>query len=261
MHDMIDLPCVLIVDDDIASMYIYELFLDKYCRIDLAYNGVEALEKMRNHSYEMIIMDIKMPEMDGLTAIKHFRVWEQQNNVKKTYIVVITALAFNHDRQRSYSAGCDLFLTKPVNRSSILKALRICTCQTLSSSVLHKQYCDRGGIVVPDENFLDLAYLKNLYNLLGEDRFAKLLRTAYSSGQELLESLYDFFGRSDFIGFSEANYRFGDMAIHVGMTGVNMLSKSINITNETGEEYICNLRDLFAFSLDSIKIEIEINQM
>ncbi len=62
-----DLPKVLLVDDDQASLYTFTAFLESHCYVDTADNGFNTLTQMKTGHYDMIFMDIMMPQMDGLT--------------------------------------------------------------------------------------------------------------------------------------------------------------------------------------------------
>lgn len=108
-------PRVLLVEDNLINQKITLKLLEKIgCETDLAENGVEALEKLRNHSYEMVFMDVQMPEMDGLTATRKIREGACGDTAGGIPIVAFTAHATKGDREACLGAGMDDFLTKPV---------------------------------------------------------------------------------------------------------------------------------------------------
>ena len=78
-------------------------------------NGVEALEKLHNEQYDIILMDMKMPIMGGLEAVRKIREFDT-----KVPIIALTAYAFDSDRTSAMEAGCNAFLTKPLNKSQLL---------------------------------------------------------------------------------------------------------------------------------------------
>jgi osomolarity two-component system sensor histidine kinase NIK1 len=80
----------------------------------IANNGVEAIERFRENKFDIILMDIMMPVMDGLEATIKIREEEKLNNIKKrTPIVALTANTMDNDRDKCISYGMDDFLSKP----------------------------------------------------------------------------------------------------------------------------------------------------
>lgn len=108
----------ILIAEDIESNYIllYSILHNNY-NLVRAHNGVEAVELSRLHNPSIILMDIKMPEMDGLEATKIIR--EYNTDVP---IIALTAFAFDADKQKALQAGCNDFLSKPIS-VSLLKEL------------------------------------------------------------------------------------------------------------------------------------------
>lgn len=91
--------------------------------IEIAENGAVAVEKCKDRSFDLILMDIQMPVMDGHAATRAIRALEQQRGVRPTPIVALTAHARREDAEESHAAGCTAHLTKPVKKSSLLSVL------------------------------------------------------------------------------------------------------------------------------------------
>ena len=83
-----------------------------------AINGQEAVDKATTEHPDLILMDLKMPKMDGLTATKQIK-----SMLPHMPIVALTANAFDSDRQQAIDAGCDAFLSKPVSAMDCLKTI------------------------------------------------------------------------------------------------------------------------------------------
>lgn len=77
-------------------------------------NGLKALEKIKEERYNLILMDVQMPEMDGFEATRNIRLWEAENNIH-TPIIAMTAHALKGDRERCLEAGMDDYVTKPLD--------------------------------------------------------------------------------------------------------------------------------------------------
>jgi CheY-like chemotaxis protein len=84
-------------------------------------NGVEVLEALERQDYDVLLLDVLMPEMDGLTAARRIR---EQAVVDRPYIVGVTANALQGDREECLAAGMDDYLPKPIRFEELVAALR-----------------------------------------------------------------------------------------------------------------------------------------
>ena len=92
-------------------------------QVDIAENGQVAVEKYKESAYDLVLMDIQMPVMDGYSATKEIRKWEKERSMNQTPIVALTAYAFQEDRRKSQEAGCNGHLVKPVKKTVLLDAI------------------------------------------------------------------------------------------------------------------------------------------
>ena len=106
---------VLLVEDNLLNQKFASATLRKQGhKIDIAENGRTAVEKFEKNEYDLILMDIQMPIMDGITASRKIREIEgQRKSNNKVKILAVTAYAMENDRQKCLSAGMDEYLTKP----------------------------------------------------------------------------------------------------------------------------------------------------
>ena len=110
---------ILIAEDNDSNFILMTYILKKYYQFEHAKNGQEAVEMAEKGAFDLVLMDIKMPIMDGLEATKAIR--EKLPNLP---IIALTANAFDSDRQLAMDAGCNDFLSKPVSSELCLKALK-----------------------------------------------------------------------------------------------------------------------------------------
>ena len=110
---------ILVAEDNDSNYILMSYILKKYYEFDRAKNGQEAVEKVVGGNYDLILMDIKMPIMDGLEATRQIRA-----NGHTLPIVALTANAFDSDRSLAEEAGCNDFLAKPVSSEACLKAIK-----------------------------------------------------------------------------------------------------------------------------------------
>ena len=110
---------VLVAEDNDSNYILMTYILRKYYQFERARNGQEAVEMAGRGDYDIVLMDIKMPVMDGLEATKL---------IKESYpdlpVVALTANAFDNDRQLAFDAGCIDFLSKPVSSESCLATIK-----------------------------------------------------------------------------------------------------------------------------------------
>ena len=107
---------ILIVDDTIHIIKFFKAFFKHIkVNVEFAHNGLEAVERCRNNNIDLILMDVQMPKMDGLEATQKIREFNT-----KIPLIAQTAYAFDSDRMKLLKAGCDDYITKPINRRELL---------------------------------------------------------------------------------------------------------------------------------------------
>jgi PAS domain S-box-containing protein len=114
---------ILIAEDNPVNQRVASLMLQRLgYRADVAANGREAVDAVARRTYDLILMDVQMPEMDGLQATRE--ICERCNGHHRPRIVAMTANASTSDRDQCLAAGMNDFLTKPVRAEDLLKALQ-----------------------------------------------------------------------------------------------------------------------------------------
>jgi CheY-like chemotaxis protein len=121
---------ILLVDDNMKNIYalskqLIEIGLD----VEIAYNGQEALDILfSNNEFDLVIMDIMMPVMDGNTAIKHIRKHRIHRDIP---IIALTAKTMTDDYRKSLEEGASEYLTKPINFERLLSVIKILLFNTI----------------------------------------------------------------------------------------------------------------------------------
>ena len=114
---------VLLVEDNEVNQKLAARLLEKLgCAVHVAHDGVDALAKVQQATYDLIFMDCQMPNMDGYEATTRIRELEVQSETR-TPIIALTANSLPSDRVRSVQAGMDEFLTKPIGKEKLREAL------------------------------------------------------------------------------------------------------------------------------------------
>lgn len=109
---------ILVAEDNESNYILMTYILRRYYQYQRAKNGLEAVDAVERGGIDLVLMDLKMPVMDGLEATA---------KIKEKYpslpVVALTANAFESDREQAMSAGCDDFLSKPVSSEKCLAAI------------------------------------------------------------------------------------------------------------------------------------------
>ena len=106
---------VLVVEDNMVNQKMVVRMLEKMgCRVDVAANGIEAVRRATESTYDLIFMDCQMPAMDGYAATVEIR--RQENDSKHTPIIAMTAHAMQGDREKCIQAGMDDYVPKPIKK-------------------------------------------------------------------------------------------------------------------------------------------------
>ena len=111
--------CRVLLAEDIASnqLFVLQILEDMGCRVDVALNGLEAVAKADRESYDLILMDCQMPEMDGLAATREIR--RRSHGRPRVPIIAVTANAVEGERDRCLAAGMDEWISKPVKPAEL----------------------------------------------------------------------------------------------------------------------------------------------
>ncbi len=116
---------ILLVEDVLPNQIVANKFLTSMgLEVDVAGNGIEAVEAFRNNNYSLIFMDCRMPEMDGYDATKAIRALEKEDNQSPMPIIALTANATNDDRKLCEQAGMDDVVTKPFIKTDLSTCLQ-----------------------------------------------------------------------------------------------------------------------------------------
>ncbi|BCA56373.1 Histidine kinase [Nitrospira sp. KM1] len=118
---------ILLVEDSPDNQFLIRSYLKQtQYQLDIAEHGAVAIEKFKTGHYDLILMDMQMPVMDGYEATKAIRAWEFEHDVPQTNIIALTALALKEESERILEAGCNAHMTKPVKKQTLLEVLQAC---------------------------------------------------------------------------------------------------------------------------------------
>lgn len=116
---------ILLAEDSPDNQLLVQSYLKQTpYHLDVVDHGAIALEKFKNGRYDVVLMDMQMPVMDGYTATRSIRQWEKDRDLPPTPIIALTALALKEEAAKIFEAGCNTHITKPVKKATLLEVLQ-----------------------------------------------------------------------------------------------------------------------------------------
>jgi CheY-like chemotaxis protein len=121
-----DVRCrVLVIDDCVDTVRLLKAYLaDPKISVTIARNGLEGLAAFRDGIFDLVLMDMEMPEMNGYAATISIRNWETDSHLPRTPIAALTAASDFGASNRILLAGCTMHLSKPIRRDTLLQIVR-----------------------------------------------------------------------------------------------------------------------------------------
>ncbi|MGN7613118.1 ATP-binding response regulator, partial [Magnetococcales bacterium HHB-1] len=115
---------ILLVDDSEDNRLLIQAFMknDPH-QLVMAKDGIDAVDQFKRDPFDLILMDLQMPVMDGFEATQQIRIWEKAQNHPRTVIIALTAHAMSEASEQVFAAGCDLYLTKPIRKRHLFEAI------------------------------------------------------------------------------------------------------------------------------------------
>jgi PAS domain S-box-containing protein len=184
---------ILLAEDHLVNQKMMVLILQNIgYQADVVGNGLEVLDALRRQSYDVVLMDVQMPEMDGLAATQQIcQEWDLQTRPR---IIAMTAHAMQSDREECLAAGMDDFLSKPIRVEPLMQVLK--RCQPKQSS--YTEGGERGVRSEEEANqtssILDPEALASIQRMLGEDALdvlSELIDCYLTEAPKLLQTMSD----------------------------------------------------------------------
>ena len=225
---------VLVVEDVRTNQEVAKGILAQLgCEIDIANNGMIAVQMAHETAYDLIFMDYQMPVLDGLEATKLIK--QQSHHTIRPQIVALTADYSNSNKEKWLDARVDGFMTKPFNSGEMLAILKQC----LSTKIIKKQQTDKVSILSElasepctdaklqyiDENVI--TSLRDIEAATGNDMLSKLVQIFIEDAQEKLPEIARAIEEQNNAELARVAHAFKSMAGNVGATAIRQLSSEM----------------------------------
>ncbi|OUD12148.1 hypothetical protein TPSD3_13555 [Thioflexithrix psekupsensis] len=225
---------VLVVDDSPINQDMVASMLKRlHYHCDTANNGLNALQFLQQHHYDVVLMDCEMPEMDGYTATRQWRAYEQAHQLARTPIIALTANALAEHRQVCVDAGMDGFLTKPLRFKVLRDTLAHWTESSMSDSPLSPDCLSESR---PAEEatpckqlpVLEHSVLQNLQKIMGVDLYPLLQQFIYTLPAQVVE-LNDLFAHAQWEMLARKAHRLRGESLQIGAMRIGQLCQFIEL--------------------------------
>jgi PAS domain S-box-containing protein len=204
---------ILLAEDNAVNQKMALLILSRLgYRADVAGNGLEAIAALRRQTYDLILMDVQMPEMDGLSATRYIRkTWE---TARRPWIVAMTANAMQGDREQCLDAGMDDYVSKPIQVEGLVRALSRCNPHHMISA---------GQPALISTGAIDHKALQALREVMGDDANAgivELIDCYLTEALELLQAIDTAVSQQDAAALNRAAHAPKSSSAYLGATAV-----------------------------------------
>ena len=246
-NEIIDGKRILLVDDNETSRKFMSMVLKHYgCNIEQAINGREAINALEKDDFDLILMDVEMPVMNGIEAAKAIRSGKYFTRFCAFNTIPIIGLTGNTDEQSSLElqeAGMNYHLGKPVFKDELVSAIAV----MLKNHTYRNKTMNSQNPYVPEQNeakfwesiahekVLDLSTINSLKEIGGEELIASLFETFITDTDKLIDELTDADVRKDMKQYDQILHTLKGSTGSIGANKMYVLSRYLNAVSHQGK--------------------------
>ncbi|MDJ0636925.1 MAG: ATP-binding protein [Xenococcaceae cyanobacterium MO_188.B29] len=235
---------ILLVEDNSVNQRVAGLILEKLgYRADIVSNGLEAVNSVQTVPYDCVLMDVEMPEMDGITATKRILA---QKLAKTPYIIGLTAYALSEDRDRCLQAGMKDFVSKPIRVEELERALQkvVPLIEQPNNECNHHDFTEDSHPQVvesptkAEQSILDLSVLNSLRQLAGakaQDLLTKIINQYFEDSPQRLKAIAQALEDRDTEALRKAAHGFRSSSANLGAIIIADYCKNLENLARAGE--------------------------
>ena len=248
---------ILLAEDNVTNQKLALTLLSRLgYRADLAANGYETLQALKRQSYDVVLMDVQMPEMDGLEATRQLRLELPQD--KQPYVIAMTANAMQGDREMCLAAGMDDYVSKPIRVEALVNALAASQNQRVGkpevnqeNAAIENSYEDTPQEVLPHNaksskveftaTVIDPSLLESLMAMLGGgfENLGMLIDSYLEDAPRLLSEIKHSIETRDNVEMRRAAHSLKSISADFGATVLSNLCREMESMARSG-----NLEDI-----------------
>ena len=244
---------ILVADDNGTNRMIISKILGRAGHsVNLVENGEQALDMLENKRYDLAIMDMHMPVLHGLEAMKIYRMTDR--TVPRMPIIILTANATTEAKRECEEAGVDAFLTKPIDAPTLLEAVaRLTSTQNKADDTPKIANKTPQPAIARDALLLNENTLRHL-KLLGaekDDFLYSVIQGFFSEGAQLIEAMETALLKNDYTAFKELAHALKGSSGNVGAEALHQVCREISRLNHSelrvsGKDLLSKTQDSFS---------------
>ena len=238
---------VLLAEDNPVNQEIALLMLETLgCSVTVAQNGREVVDQAQTTTYDLILMDCQMPELDGFEATRLIREWEQSNSRIATPIVALTAHATSGDREQCLAAGMNEYISKPFSMERLQAVLRSWLQPASTPSTVEQPAPQPTVTLVPASPdpvseaslIVDVKAWESITSLQRpgkEDMLAKILTLYLADSQQLIDNLHQGIAAGDTMTVNQAAHSLKSRSAVLGALSLAKLCQQFETLSRQGQ--------------------------
>lgn len=230
-HSFEGVKVLLVEDNDINRLYALNILKKWKCEVDGAENGYIALEKLRSHDYDIILMDIQMPIMDGYEATKSIRSTFPEPK-KKIPIIALTANAIKGDNEKCLEIGMNDYLPKPFQPEDLYDSLskfvkeKPVVHTTITENIVQTE------LTQSPNTLIDLSYLENISG--GDKTFMReMIETFITNTPQAINEMEKWSHQAEWHKVGQTAHR---IKPSIGFMGLKELKPTVQLIETYGKE-------------------------
>lgn len=224
-------PRILVAEDVPTNQTIIRMTLEAFeCRVTIVNNGVEAVEAATTHQYDMIFMDIAMPEMDGTAATR--RIYQLLGPEKAPPIFALTAHGMDEDREDFERAGMRGIITKPFDRADLYATIELAMRQASEEMSMKESEQD----LFSEHPEFDQQMVSELLQSLDEKSRTFLMQQCVADITAGMKHLVEGLKAEDVEKVADAAHRLKSVTGTFGLTRIQHMADSVNVLRKTDKE-------------------------
>jgi two-component system, sensor histidine kinase and response regulator len=230
---------VLLVEDNFVNQKVAVKFLERLgCTVEIASNGAEGLSACQERRFDIVLMDLQMPVMDGITATRKIRAWETSGHIP---IIALTANAMTGDRELCEAAGMDGYLTKPIEVERLRNILTKFGLEKLDAADADAALAEASKGLSAPQTPVDLHAFLSVTE--GDPAFALELVTAFIlSGEQQLAEITVALSQNDRVAVSKAAHKLKGACANIHAQALNSLAERMEIDSAAADGQVLNQR-------------------
>jgi signal transduction histidine kinase/DNA-binding response OmpR family regulator len=234
---------ILLAEDNNMNQKLVIMYLTKYeVLIDLAETGLQAVKALKSNDYDLILMDIQMPDMDGIEATNEIRNFNNEHK-RSTPILAMTAYAFTKEIEKCLDAGMNDHVSKPINKEKFLNLIyKLIFSEKAIDVVVNKP-----EVFQREKPLVDLSYLRDMSE--GNEGFVQTMIDIFKTDAPILISdMKTAFNDKKWVKLSKLAHKYRSPTVIMGMKSVSLLAEQVEYNDfSKGNEV----------EIESLLVEIE----